>query len=146
MRESSKISNGEGETMSLPSLANGTSMSRPSQKHAAVGLFELGGNQFIDVEGEFFVAKAAGLIDAIPTSPLQQRQERAVTLRVNGCAYTLTLDTRTSLLDALRDHLGLPGSKKGCGHGQCGACTVLSDGRRVNCDSLRSERESTAAA
>ena len=55
-----------------------------------------------------------------------------VTLNVNGEAHARTLDNRTSLLDALRDHCGLTGSKKGCDHGQCGACTVLLDGRRVN--------------
>jgi xanthine dehydrogenase YagT iron-sulfur-binding subunit len=53
-------------------------------------------------------------------------------LRVNGFDHRLVLDTRTSLLDALREHLGLTGAKKGCDHGQCGACTVLVDGRRVN--------------
>src|ERR1700739_3926946 len=53
-------------------------------------------------------------------------------LRVNGTAYRLRLDHRTTLLDALREHLGLTGSKKGCDHGQCGACTVLLDGRRIN--------------
>jgi xanthine dehydrogenase YagT iron-sulfur-binding subunit len=55
-----------------------------------------------------------------------------VTLLVNGEEHSLELDTRTSLLDLLREHLGLTGAKKGCDHGQCGACTVLLDGRRAN--------------
>ncbi|MGC4032785.1 MAG: (2Fe-2S)-binding protein [Tepidisphaeraceae bacterium] len=55
-----------------------------------------------------------------------------VTLNVNGKAKSLTLDPRTSLLDTLREHCGLTGTKKGCDHGQCGACTVLVNGRRVN--------------
>ena len=55
----------------------------------------------------------------------------AVQLRVNGEFHTLRLDPRTTLLDALREHLGLAGSKKGCDHGQCGACTVHVNGRRV---------------
>jgi xanthine dehydrogenase YagT iron-sulfur-binding subunit len=58
--------------------------------------------------------------------------ETEVTLRVNGADHQLRLDTRVSVLDALREHLGLTGAKKGCDHGQCGACTVLLDGRRVN--------------
>jgi xanthine dehydrogenase YagT iron-sulfur-binding subunit len=60
-----------------------------------------------------------------------------VLLRVNGAEHRLTLDPRTTLLDALREHLHLTGSKKGCGLGQCGACTVLLDGKRVkSCLSL----------
>ncbi len=55
-----------------------------------------------------------------------------IVLRVNGEERDLTVDTRSSLLDVLREELGLTGSKKGCDHGQCGACTVLLEGRRAN--------------
>jgi len=55
-----------------------------------------------------------------------------VALTVNGRVEELELDTRTTLLDALREHIHLTGTKKGCDHGQCGACTVLVNGRRIN--------------
>jgi xanthine dehydrogenase YagT iron-sulfur-binding subunit len=65
--------------------------------------------------------------DALPAQALM-----AVTLTINGQPHQLRLDPRTTLLDTLREHLDLTGSKKGCDHGQCGACTVLLNGRRIN--------------
>src|SRR5436853_7768711 len=66
----------------------------------------------------------------------------AVTLKVNGQTQALRLDPRTTLLDCLREHLLLTGTKKGCDHGQCGACTVHVNGRRVNaCLSLAPTHE-----
>lgn len=55
-----------------------------------------------------------------------------ISLKVNGTAHSVEVDPRTSLLDLLRHHLGLTGTKKGCDHGQCGACTILLDGKRIN--------------
>lgn len=63
---------------------------------------------------------------------LEQPAMNKVTIQVNGKPQSLEVDNRTTLLDAFREHLHLTGSKKGCDHGQCGACTVIADGRRIN--------------
>jgi xanthine dehydrogenase YagT iron-sulfur-binding subunit len=73
-------------------------------------------------------AVAAGSVDNKEPPP----PSVSVTLQINGHSHSLTLDPRTTLLDALREHLALTGSKKGCDHGQCGACTVLIEGHRIN--------------
>ena len=73
-----------------------------------------------------------GLKQALALVPQTTAEKIAVRLRVNGSNYGLRLDPRVSLLNLLREQLDLPGTKKGCDHGQCGACTVLVDGRRIN--------------
>jgi xanthine dehydrogenase YagT iron-sulfur-binding subunit len=79
----------------------------------------------------------AGLLVGLPTAGRGAALSETVTpatvdLLINGRTHTLSLDPRTTLLDALREHLALTGPKKGCDHGQCGACTVLLEGRRIN--------------
>jgi xanthine dehydrogenase YagT iron-sulfur-binding subunit len=72
----------------------------------------------------------AGSAEAHPFST--EIRTATISLTINGSAYSVEADLRTSLLDLLREHLHLTGSKKGCDHGQCGACTVLVNGRRIN--------------
>jgi xanthine dehydrogenase YagT iron-sulfur-binding subunit len=79
---------------------------------------------------------AAAAVQARRAAPAEAQAPaappRPVRLTINGRDYSLPLEPRVTLLDALREHLGLTGTKKGCDRGQCGACTVLVDGRRIN--------------
>lgn len=75
-------------------------------------------------------ASASPMVEAPPADGVKDGV--SVTLRINGKEHNLTLDPRTTLLDCLRENLNMPGTKKGCDHGQCGACTVHVNGRRVN--------------
>lgn len=74
---------------------------------------------------------ATAQVQTAPVSP-QVTSPMKLSMNINGSARDLELDTRTTLLDALREHLHLTGTKKGCDHGQCGACTVIVDGQRIN--------------
>jgi xanthine dehydrogenase YagT iron-sulfur-binding subunit len=105
------------------------------------GDYEIDRGEFELTRREFLIASAAAA--AIAVLPCGYGAQLAlaetapptlmkVAFKVNGQPRELELDTRTTLLDALREHLHLTGSKKGCDHGQCGACTVLAGGRRIN--------------
>ena len=89
--------------------------------------------QFLAASGVVSAGLAAGLTpEAAAQNAAAPQQSLAISLSINKQGRQVTVDTRTSLLDLLREQLDLTGSKKGCDHGQCGACTVLLDGRRVN--------------
>lgn len=94
----------------------------------------------IEISRRDLLAASAATVTVVSAHSLSHAQTKAttesqstkVTFKMNGESRELRLDNRTSLLDALREHLHLTGTKKGCDHGQCGACTVLIDGRRAN--------------
>ncbi|MEH1868029.1 MAG: 2Fe-2S iron-sulfur cluster-binding protein [Nostoc sp.] len=82
-----------------------------------------------------FAEKTVAQTPVRKTTPMLKNsisETMKVTLQVNGTKHSLQIEPRVTLLDALREYIGLTGSKKGCDHGQCGACTVLVDGQRIN--------------
>jgi xanthine dehydrogenase YagT iron-sulfur-binding subunit len=98
-------------------------------------------NDSLDLSRRCFLALGAvsaaaaslpALADSVPQPGTEPAVWSKVSFTVNGKTHALELDTRTTLLDALREHLHLYGTKKGCDHGQCGACTVIAGGRRIN--------------
>lgn len=94
--------------------------------------FTLSRRLFVGVSAVAGGAVVAGPLVACSAPEVQQPHRSSVALRINGRPHTVEVDTRTSLLDMLRERVHLTGTKKGCNQGACGACTVLLDGRRVN--------------
>jgi xanthine dehydrogenase YagT iron-sulfur-binding subunit len=87
---------------------------------------------FTEVTRRDFVGSVVGVAALLPEAALAESKQSPVTLKINNQIHTLNIEPGVTLLDALREYLQMTGTKKGCDHGQCGACTVLIDGRRVN--------------
>jgi xanthine dehydrogenase YagT iron-sulfur-binding subunit len=95
-------------------------------------LSALSRRRFLETAGAATLAMASQAAPAQAAAEPESMPAENVTLTVNGRRHALDLDPRTTLLDALREHLGLTGTKKGCDQGQCGACTVIVNGQRIN--------------
>lgn len=120
----------EGEQLPSPSFGPPEKKSGLMTRRTAIARTLQGGIALSLLDHWLPVAEAAPPTGAAMAEPSPELV--TVTLNINGEPHTLSLEPRVTLLDALREHLGLHGTKKGCDHGQCGACCVLIDGERVN--------------